>query len=93
MLRSAGLAITRAYIWHYCTYVIRVHWMPWTRRPCYDSWDTRRLARLPRTSSTDKDVGHDPYGHTTEALQREHVLGPFSQGVTMTWNGSAHDPH
>jgi hypothetical protein len=33
MLRSAGLAIIRAYIWHYCAYVIRVHWMPQTGMP------------------------------------------------------------
>jgi hypothetical protein len=28
--RFVGLAITRAYIWQYCAYVIRVHWMPRT---------------------------------------------------------------
>jgi hypothetical protein len=33
VLRSAGLAIVCAYIWHYCAYVIRVHWMPWTGMP------------------------------------------------------------
>ena len=30
VLRLAGLAIIRAYIWQYCAYVIRVHWMPQT---------------------------------------------------------------
>jgi RNase H-like domain found in reverse transcriptase/Reverse transcriptase (RNA-dependent DNA polymerase) len=33
MLRFVGLAITRAYIWQYCAYVIRVHWMPQTGMP------------------------------------------------------------
>jgi Chromo (CHRromatin Organisation MOdifier) domain len=33
MLRSAGLALIRTYIWHYCAYVIRVHWMPRTGMP------------------------------------------------------------
>jgi hypothetical protein len=33
LLRFVGLAIMRAYIWQYCAYVIRVHWMPWTRTP------------------------------------------------------------
>jgi hypothetical protein len=28
-----GLAITHAYIWQYCAYVIRVHWMPQTGMP------------------------------------------------------------
>jgi hypothetical protein len=33
VLRSVGLAIIHAYIWHYCAYVIRVHWMPQTGMP------------------------------------------------------------
>jgi hypothetical protein len=33
LLRLAGLAITRAYIWQYCAYVISVHWMPRTGVP------------------------------------------------------------
>jgi hypothetical protein len=33
LLRLAGLAITRTYIWQYCAYVICVHWMPWTGVP------------------------------------------------------------
>jgi hypothetical protein len=30
MLHSAELTLARAYIWQYCAYVIRVHWMPRT---------------------------------------------------------------
>jgi hypothetical protein len=33
MLRFAGLAIVRTYIWQYCAYVIQVHWMPRTGQP------------------------------------------------------------
>jgi hypothetical protein len=33
LLRLAGLAITRAYIWQYCAYMICVHWMPRTGVP------------------------------------------------------------
>jgi hypothetical protein len=34
LLRLAGLAIIRAYIWQYCAYVIRVHWMHRAGTPC-----------------------------------------------------------
>jgi hypothetical protein len=33
LLRLPGLAITRAYIWQYCAYVICVHWMHRTGMP------------------------------------------------------------
>jgi RNase H-like domain found in reverse transcriptase/Integrase zinc binding domain/Reverse transcriptase (RNA-dependent DNA polymerase) len=60
---------------------------------CYDSRDTRRSARPPRTNSTDKDAKHGPNDRTTETIRREHILGPSGRGVATTRSSGAYGPH
>jgi hypothetical protein len=74
-------------------FLAEMHMMNSALNRCYDSWDTHRSARPPRTSDTDEDARHGPNGYATEAIQRKHVLGPLGRGVTTTWSSGAYGPH